>query len=227
MKRPAQEGKKNGGYIELEADLWDNKSRFIAQKGRETLFMKYKEETVESERLYQGKIISLRKDIVRLEDGRETLREVVEHPGGVGVLPLESNGDVYLVKQYRHGARKSLLEIPAGKRDPGEEPLECGKRELLEEVGASAEEFLFLGDMLPTPAYCEEVIPIFLAKKLSFSEQNLDEGEFLSVVRMPLTEVVKQVLSGEITDAKTQCAVLKAAVLEGLLSAKESQVDDK
>ena len=179
--------------------------------------MKLGETVRSSETVYQGKIINLRRDTVVLEDGREALREVVEHSGGVGVLPLDGDGSVYLVRQYRHGAGKVLLEIPAGKRSPGEDPLACGRRELLEEVGATAEEYVFLGDLLPTPAYCEEVIPVYLAKGLSFSEQNLDDGEFLRVEKIPLAELLEQVLRGEIEDAKTQSAALKTAVLEGLL----------
>jgi len=179
--------------------------------------MKLQETVISSESLYKGKIINLRRDVVRLENGGEALREVIEHPGGVGILPLDEDGMVYMVRQYRHGARGVELEIPAGKLNYGEDALECGKRELLEEIGATAKEYVSLGKIHPTPAYCEEVIPIFLAKGLSFSEQNLDEDEFLQIEKYPLSELLARVMANEICDAKTQIAVLKTAVLEGLL----------
>ncbi len=179
--------------------------------------MKLEETILSSERIYEGKIINLRRDKVALEDGREAVREIVEHPGGVGILPLDGDGNVYMVRQYRHGAREAVLEIPAGKLNYGEDALECGKRELLEEIGAAAEEYVFLGKIYPTPAYCEEVIPVFLAKGLSFSEQKLDEGEFLKVEKIPLKTLLSMVLGGELPDCKTQIAVLKTAVREGLL----------
>ena len=179
--------------------------------------MKLEETVLSSERLYEGKIINLRRDMVELENGREAAREIVEHPGGVGILPLDRDGIVYMVRQYRHGAGEVVLEIPAGKLNYGEDALECGKRELLEEIGATAQEYIPLGEIFPTPAYCEEIIPVFLAKGLSFSSQKLDEGEFLSVEKIPLRELLAMVMNGELPDCKTQIAVLKTAVLEGLL----------
>ena len=179
--------------------------------------LKLTETVLSSERIYEGKIINLRRDMVALENGRKAAREIVEHPGGVGILPLDKDGSVYMVRQYRHGAREIVLEIPAGKLNYGEDALECGKRELLEEIGATAQEYISLGKIFPTPAYCEEVIPIFLAKGLSFSEQKLDEGEFLNVEKVKLKKLLSMVMRGELPDCKTQIAILKAAVLEGLL----------
>lgn len=112
--------------------------------------MKLEETVISSKRLYEGKIINLRRDMVMLEDGQEAAREIIEHPGGVGILPLDQDGAVYMVRQYRHGAGEIVFEIPAGKLNYGENPLECGKRELLEEVGASAAEYIPLGKIFPT-----------------------------------------------------------------------------
>jgi ADP-ribose pyrophosphatase len=179
--------------------------------------LKLEETVLSSERLYEGKIINLRRDMVALENGREAAREIIEHPGGVGILPLDQDGTVYMVRQYRHGAGEVVLEIPAGKLNYGEDALACGKRELLEEIGAVAQEYIPLGKIFPTPAYCEEIIPIFLAKGLSFSGQKLDEGEFLHVEKVPLRKLLSMVMDGELPDCKTQIAVLKTAVLEGLL----------
>lgn len=180
--------------------------------------MKLEETVLHSEVAYKGRIINLRNDTVRLPDGREAPRDVVEHPGGVGVLPLDNEGNAYMVRQYRHGVEEIVLEIPAGKLDgTGESPLECGKRELLEEIGAQATHYTGLGHILPTPAYCSERIYIYLATGLTFLEQRLDEGEFLNVEKIPLAELLAMVIRNELADAKTQVAVLRAAALEGLL----------
>jgi ADP-ribose pyrophosphatase len=159
---------------------------------------------------YEGKIINLRVDDARLPNGTVAKREVVEHPGGVGVLALTDEGEVLLVQQYRYPYGEITLEIPAGKRDRGEQPLETGKRELAEETGASAERFVSLGVLYPTPGYCDEVIHLYLATGLHFAEMNPDEDEFLAVQRLPLHTLVERVMAGEIPDAKTQIAALKA-----------------
>lgn len=171
------------------------------------------EKTLKSEEIYDGRIIQIKKDTVLLENGTQAVREVIMHPGGVGIVPLTKNGDILLVRQFRYPHGKALLEIPAGKLNYGEDPFECGKRELLEETGAQADNYTFLGELYPTPAYLDEIIYMYLATNLHFSEQNLDDDEFLEVVRMPLDEAVQMVLSGEIKDAKTQAALLKAKLL--------------
>ena len=116
--------------------------------------MNLTETTLRSEVKYKGRIINLRQDTVALTDGREALRDVVEHPGGVGNLPLDADGNAYMVRQYRSGVQDIVLEIPAGKLEYGEDPLECGRRELMEEIGARAERYTDLGRIYPTPAYC-------------------------------------------------------------------------
>ena len=119
-----------------------------------------------------------------------------------------------MVKQFRYPYMEEILEIPAGKRDSKDEaPLECGKRELREETGAEAENFIFLGELYPTPGYCDEVIYIYAATGLTFGDTDPDEDEFLEVQKIPFGEVLERVMSGEIKDAKTQTAVLKLKVL--------------
>lgn len=165
--------------------------------------------------VYNGKIINLRVDDALLPNGKTALREVVEHPGGVCVAALTDQDEILLVKQFRYPYMEEILEIPAGKRDSKEEaPLECGKRELREETGTVAGEFVFLGELYPTPGYCDEVIYIYAAKNLTFGETDPDDDEFLAVIKMPFNEALERVLSGEIKDAKTQTAVLKLKILK-------------
>ena len=175
--------------------------------------MQHLEEQLESQTLYDGKIIRVVKDRVRLENGKEAFREVVRHPGGVCVLALTDRQEVLLVRQFRYPYGEELLELPAGKREPGEDPRLCGIRELEEETGYQAEEFLDFGRLYPTPGYCGEIIYLFLAKGLRPSRQHLDEDEFLDVVKLPLSEALAQVLDGRLPDAKTQIALLKYAAL--------------
>ena len=162
---------------------------------------------------YEGKIIRLRVDDARLPDGAVAKREVIEHPGGVGVLALTDEGEVLLVQQFRYPYSEITTEIPAGKRDRGEDPLETGKRELAEETGATADTFTPLGVIYPTPGFCDEVIHLYCATGLHFAEMHPDEDEFLNVVRLPLATLVEQVMAGDIPDAKTQIAALKAWML--------------
>ncbi len=171
------------------------------------------EEKVSGDELYKGKIISLYKDTVKLPNGETSIREVVEHHGGVTVAALTDNNEVFLVEQFRYPNRGVLLELPAGKLEKGEEPFEAIKRELKEEVGAEAGKFYFLGKFNPTPAYCSEIIYLYAATDLSFGEQKLDEDEFLNVKKFPLEKAVEMVLSGEITDGKSQALLLKTFML--------------
>lgn len=159
---------------------------------------------------YEGRIINLRVDEARLPDGTTAAREVIEHPGGVGVLALTDEGEVLLVQQFRYPYGEITTEIPAGKRDRGEDPLETGKRELAEETGATADRFTPLGVIYPTPGYCDEIIHLYLATGLHFAEMHPDEDEFLDVLRLPLAALVERVMAGDIPDAKTQIAALKA-----------------
>ena len=170
---------------------------------------KMREVQLSSEEIFKGRVVHLQRYEVRLPDGSNAFREVIRHPGGVVILPLMEDGTVLVVRQFRYPGDSVLTEIPAGKLEYGEDPLDCGKRELSEEVGAEAKEWIFLGNIYPTPAYDSEVIRIYLATGLTFGRQHLDEGEFLNVCRVPLRELADKVMAGEIRDAKTQIAVLK------------------
>lgn len=173
-------------------------------------FMHLDEKTISVEKIYDGKIIEVTREKVLLENQSEAYREVVHHSGGVCVLPLNNKGEVLFVKQFRYPFKEVLLEIPAGKREQNEDPKECGIRELKEEVGAISENITFLGKLYPTVAYDTEIIYMYMAQDLRFVEQNLDEDEFLDVVKIPLSKAYEMVLNDEIPDAKTQIAILKA-----------------
>lgn len=176
--------------------------------------MNLTEITVKEEYLFKGKIIRLRRDEVVLPDGNNAIREVVEHNGGVCVAPLTDDGKLLMVRQFRYPYKEEILELPAGKRDSlDEDPLACGIRELKEETGAVADKLTFLGQLYPTPGYCGEIIWLYAATGLHFGEQTPDEDEFLEVESHDLDTVVDWVLSGKITDAKTQAAVLKIKIL--------------
>lgn len=173
------------------------------------------EKQLSSEYIYEGRIIKLRRDTALLPNGEEATREVVEHNGGVCVAALTERDEVLFVRQFRYPYSEVVTEIPAGKRDSAaEDPLECGRRELKEETGAVAESFIPLGRLYPTPGYCGEIIWMYAAVGLKYGEQSLDEDEFLNVVKIPLDEAVEKIMSGEITDAKTQAAVLKLKLLK-------------
>ena len=159
---------------------------------------------------YQGLIVDVHLDRVALPDGTEAYREIVEHPGGVTILPVDKDGTVYCVRQYRYAFGKNLLEAPAGKLEYGENPMDCAVRELSEEVGITAGRMIDLGSMYPSPGFCREVLHVYLALDLKFGEAHLDPGEFLDVVKMPFNALKEMVLSNEIQDAKTVIAVLKA-----------------
>lgn len=167
------------------------------------------EKTVSEKEIYAGRILHMRVDRVQLPDGHESVREMVMHPGGVGVVALTDEGEVLLVQQFRYPYKAVLTEIPAGKRDPGEVPLETGKRELEEETGYVADYYEPLGTVYPSPGYTDEVIYLFLATGLHKTAAHPDEGEFLHVLRRPLAQLVKEAMAGALPDAKTQIAILK------------------
>lgn len=159
--------------------------------------------------IYQGRIISLRNDDALLPDGRPCQREVVEHPGAVAIAAFTQEKELLLVRQFRYPYGKELLEIPAGKLEKGENPLEAGKRELLEECGVQAETYYSLGQFYPTPGYSNEVIHLFLATGLSYRQAQPDEDEFIEIERIPLEKILCMVMENELLDGKTQAAVLK------------------
>lgn len=170
------------------------------------------EKTLASREVYRGRIIRVREDTVLLPNGKEGRREVVEHPGGVGILALDGD-DVLLVRQYRYAFSRVLTEIPAGKREPGEEPSVTARRELKEEIGAEAEKWTELGALIASPGCYGETLYLYLAQELTFGATHPDEDEFLDALRMPFDQAVEQCMRGELTDAKTIAALLKAKIL--------------
>lgn len=167
-----------------------------------------KEETLSSSYLYRGKIVNVRQDRVRLPDGRIASREVVEHPGAVGVLAVDELRNVILVRQHRQPVRSIMLEIPAGKLDPGEEPLQCARRELEEETGLQGSKWSLLGSFYLSPGFCDEIIHLFLTEDLAASEPvTTDEDETVESLTIPLEEARRMVQAGEIRDAKTIIAL--------------------
>ena len=175
--------------------------------------MSYHEMPVRRINRYEGVVVSVRVDQARLSDGRLTLREVVEHPGGVAVLPLDTDGRVWCVRQFRYPFGRELLEIPAGKLEPGEDPAVCAARELSEETGLSADRRRSLGCSYSSPGNSTEVIHLFLATGLRPGPAHPDDGELLGVEAHPLAELVDAVLRGELADAKSVAAILKTARL--------------
>ncbi|MGN0470431.1 MAG: NUDIX domain-containing protein [Acutalibacteraceae bacterium] len=175
--------------------------------------MKLYEKTLETKEIFDGRVIHVTADKVELENGKTSSREVVGHPGGVCVAALTENDELLFVRQFRYPYKEVLLELPAGKLEKGQNPLENGKRELLEETGAIGREYITLGKLYPSPGYCGEIIHIYFCRIDRYEQQKLDEGEFLNVEKIPLARAVEMVLNNEIPDAKTQTAVLKTAML--------------
>lgn len=170
------------------------------------------EKRVDSVRVFDGVILHIDHMTYQLPDGRLAQRECARHIGASAVLPLDDEGNVWLVRQFRACVDQVLLEIPAGKLDYKEEDrLEAAKRELREETGLTAKSWLHLTDILTTPGFSDEKISLFLARELDFGQSHPDDDEFLNVVKLPLREVVDAILRGEVTDAKTVCAVMMAA----------------
>lgn len=175
------------------------------------------EKRISGDTVYKGRIFDITHDIVELENGCTADRDVLHHNGGVCVIPVTDDNEIYLVRQYRYPLAMVTREVPAGKLEKGEDPEACGRRELLEETGFTCEEFTSLGTLYPVPAYDTEKIHMYMARKLSTpGEQSLDADEFLDVEKIPLSLAVQQVMDGELTDSKTQAAILKAARILGI-----------
>lgn len=175
--------------------------------------MKLFEKTLDSQEIFNGRVIHVTVDTVELEDGKTSKREVVGHPGGVCVAALTENDELLFVRQFRYPYKEVVLELPAGKLEKGQNPLENGKRELLEETGAIGREYMSLGKLYPSPGYCGEIIHIYFCKIDHYEQQRLDAGEFLNVEKIPLKTALEMVLNNEIPDAKTQTAIMKTALM--------------
>lgn len=167
-----------------------------------------------SDTVYTGRVLALRRDHVVMPDGRVAVREILEHPGAVAILPLDDDGSVVMIDQYRHAVRRRLRELPAGLLDiAGEDPLATAQRELEEEVGYAAREWSVLVDVVPSPGFSDESVRVFLARGLTEVGRpplRDDEEADLDVVRLPLDEAVRQVLAGEIVNAATVAGLLAA-----------------
>ncbi len=171
-----------------------------------------REEFVSSEEIYDGKILHVFKDTVKLPNGDLAIREVIRHVGAVCMVPITDDNEVIVERQYRYPPDMVVTEIPAGKLDSQDEDrLEAAKRELREETGITADKWTNMGDFYSAIAYSDERITMYLAQGLHYGAQELDDDEFLHIEKIPLMDLVDDVMSGRITDSKTQAAILKAA----------------
>lgn len=178
--------------------------------------MEYEEKTLEREQIYTGNIIKVEKLAVSLPNGKKATRDVVLHPGAAVVVPISENGELYMVRQYRKPIEQETLELPAGKLDPGEDPMVCAQRELKEETGLHAGKIRHIVSIHSTPGFCNEVLHMYLATQLTEGDSCADEDEFISFDRIPVRDLLNRVLTGEITDGKTIIGILLAdRVLRG------------
>lgn len=177
--------------------------------------MAHSEQTLDSRLIFDGKVIRVTLDTVRLENGDTSMREVVHHHGGACIMPVTDQGEVYLVRQFRYALGEEMWELPAGKLEAGEDPFEAAKRELEEECGVTADEYIPLGCIYPTVGYDNEKIHIWIARGLHATRQHLDEDEFLDVHKLPFDQVLQMVLDNTIRDSKTVAAVLRYALMRG------------
>lgn len=172
--------------------------------------MEYLEKRIDGETRYKGVIVSVRLDKAELINGKVVNREVVEHPGGVTVLPMDGEGFCYMVRQFRYPFSKMMLEAPAGKLEYGEDHRECALRELSEETGFGADELIYLGPCCTSPGFSTEVLHIYLAVGLHAGIPHPDENEFLNLEKYKLEDLSKMVMNNEIDDGKTIISILKA-----------------
>lgn len=173
------------------------------------------EKQLSREEIFKGVALHVVKDEILLPNGKKSVREISLHNGAAAVIPILPDGRVIMERQFRYAHGRVMLEIPAGKLDtPDEPPLEAAKRELSEETGALAESYTYLGSIAPSPALINEVIHVYMAEGISFGDRHPDDGEFLEIEYYTLDELYNMVMRGEITDAKTQIAILKARELK-------------
>jgi ADP-ribose pyrophosphatase len=166
------------------------------------------EHCISTERVFDGALLKVHRDQVRLPDGSQGAREYIRHPGAVAIVPLFDDGRVLLERQFRYPHRREFIELPAGKLEPGEPHLETAKRELLEETGYIAQEWTHVGVIHTAIAYTDEAIDLFVARKLTLQERKLDQGEFLETFVVPLDEAIAMIRDGRITDAKSVTGLL-------------------
>lgn len=172
-----------------------------------------KEKTVKSETIYDGKVFRIIVDDAQLPDGTVAKREVALHNGGVCVAALDEDNNLYFVRQYRYPYHEIVLELPAGKLEKGQTPLENGKRELLEETGCVGYSYMSLGQLYPSPGYTSEIIHLYACRVQSVGNSQTDEDEFLEVEKIPFEKAVEMVLNNQLPDSKTQVCILKLKAL--------------
>lgn len=164
---------------------------------------------ISSEKVYQGRILDVALEKHAMPDGREAKFEIIRHPGGAAVLPILPDGQVLLIRQFRPAIGTMVYEIPAGRLEPNESPVECAGRELIEEVGYSASQLTTLGGFWSTVGFCDEYIYLFLGEGLTAAQQALEPDELIELCPMSITEALGKIKSGEILDSKTQLALLQ------------------
>ncbi len=172
--------------------------------------MDYTERRISGEMKYEGVVVNVRLDQIELYNGRRSRREIIEHPGGVCIVPIDEEGNVTVVRQYRYAFSEHMLELPAGKLEPGEQPESCALRELSEETGLIPGRFTYLGEIRTSPGITTETLHLYLAENCTQGRPHLDPGEFLDVLRMPLKQLLDMITSGEIKDGKTIIGLLRA-----------------
>lgn len=172
--------------------------------------MNFEEKTLDYEYVYEGKVIDVRRDNVEISTGRKSVREVVEHSGGVVIVAQKSSDTILMVKQFRYPIKKTVLELPAGKLEKGEEPFPAAKRELEEETGYKANFWKDLGYINTTPGFCNEKLYLYYASDLEFVGEHPDEGEIIQCFEYKLNEIYEKIKTGEINDAKTICGLMRA-----------------
>ena len=169
------------------------------------------EKTLSSKTVFEGRVFDVEIKEITTPEGRSSQREIVKHPGGACILPVDDEGNCYLVKQFRSPFEKVMLEAPAGKIEKGEDPLFCASREITEETGLTAGKIESVGNIAATPGYCSEIISLFIGTELSYSKAEPDENEYISTVKMPLKEAIELADNGTINDAKTLVLLYKAS----------------
>lgn len=172
--------------------------------------MELMEKTLDSEQVFDGRLLKVYRDKVELTNGGASVREFVHHPGGAAVVALDGEGNIYLERQFRYPYHKVVTEIPAGKLERGEDPFDAIRRELSEEIGATAGRWDALGHIMPSVGYTDETIYLYLARDLTFGARHLDQDEFLEPFKMPFSEALARAADGRINDAKTLAALFRA-----------------
>ncbi|HQA08251.1 MAG TPA: NUDIX hydrolase [Syntrophomonadaceae bacterium] len=165
------------------------------------------EKTISSQQIFAGRIINVKVDTVELPDGSTSTREIVGHAGAVAIIPVDRDGTVWLVRQYRKAVEKVLLEIPAGTLEPGEDPRDCAIRELEEETGLSAATWEPILSYYSAPGFCDEQLHLYLARDLTMGDSHTDRDEFVEVVKMTLVDAYRAIFTGEIIDGKSIIAI--------------------